>query len=169
MATSNAVWMRVWISAKPIQTQVLHDLLLSYASQLTQNDSTPRPSVSPKRRATDLSDAAPDFDYEAALLRGDRDVLLIISPLFLAGCEKQVQEIADAIAQRDQTLLHRSAHTMKGLVSNFMATPIENLAKELELKARNGNFERVEIIFSEMKVQLELMNAALRKFVASIH
>ncbi|WP_295748573.1 PAS domain S-box protein [Undibacterium sp.] len=155
--------------SKPIQTQVLHELLLSYASQLTQNDTTPRPNVSPKRRATDLSDAAPDFDYEAALLRGDRDVLLIISPLFLAGCEKQVQEIADAIAQRDQTLLHRSAHTMKGLVSNFMATPIENLAKELELKARNGNFERVEIIFSEMKVQLELMNTALRKFVASIN
>ncbi|MFZ6750124.1 response regulator [Undibacterium sp. Ren11W] len=155
--------------SKPIHAEKLRQLLLSYAGELAHATPIPEPAFNHKRRATDVAHvSSASFDYDAALLEGDRDVLQIIAPLFLEGCEKQVQELALAISQNDKILLHRSAHTMKGLVSNFVAIPIENLAKELELKGKNGDFERVEIIFSEMKEQLELMNIALRKFVASI-
>ena len=156
--------------SKPIVSEVLRTLLRHYSSQLGDCDeprlqliAVPIGSLAP---AVVLS-ATAVFDYDAALLDGDPDVLLIISPLFLKGCSNQVQEIADAIAQNDRELLHRSAHTMKGLVGNFHARPIETMAKALELKGKQGDFDGVESIFADMCGQIELMNKALERFVAA--
>lgn len=155
--------------SKPIRTLDLREILLSYSKKIAKKyDPVSTDTMTPKNRRASDPGYVTVFDYDAALLHGDRDVLLIISPLFLDGCDMQVQEIAKAISQKDSILLHRSAHTMKGLVSNFVATPIEKLAKELELKGKNRDFENIDIIFIEMTKQLELMNAALRKYIASV-
>jgi two-component system sensor histidine kinase/response regulator len=151
--------------SKPIRARDLRELLLSYDGQAVHA----APISEPKRNHVDIASVAHrssgSFDYDAALLEGDPDVLLIIAPLFLDGCEEQVQELALAISQKDKILLHRSAHTMKGLVSNFMATPIENLARQLELKGKNDDFEGIEIILEEMTDKLALMNLAIKNYL----
>lgn len=153
--------------SKPIKSEVLRDLLQSY---FASDEQLPAQldlefSAATSRRVTDDVDVY--FDYDAALLRADTDVLMIISPLFLDGYGQQMQEINDAITQKNRELLHRSAHTMKGLVGNFQATPVETLAKALELKGKQGDFDRVDFIFEEMSKQIELMNMALTRFVAA--
>ena len=158
--------------SKPIRSEVLRELLESYLApdiqrpaqldvELTSNS---RLRMTDRRVTDDLES---NFDYDTALAKADLDVLLIISPLFLEGCGSQMQEISDAIKQKNSELLHRSAHTMKGLVGNFQATPIMSLAKALELKAKNGDFDRVDYIFEDMNKQVKLMNAALNRFIVA--
>lgn len=152
--------------SKPINSDVLRERLQFYVDQ-KNNEASKHTSVQAdavvKKRLADINEVS--FDYSSALLKADVEVLRIISPLFLDGCAAQVNELADAILRRDGEQLHRSAHTIKGLLGNFNATPIENLAKALEQKGKHGDFERVDIIFEEMNTQLELMNAALKHFV----
>ena len=151
--------------SKPIKSEVLRDLLQSYLAPTEQLPAQLDLEFTPdfNRRVND--DAKMYFNYDGALTRGDMDVLMIIAPLFLEDCEQQMQEIRDAITQKDKVLLHRSAHTMKGLVGNFQATPIVALAKALELKGKHADFDRVEFIFEEMRKQIELMKKALTRFV----
>lgn len=152
--------------SKPIDSIVLRELLRSCVMRASDANPAQRNLESNDRLNGIVSDVVAEFDYNAALSRADLDVLLIIAPLFLDGCGHQVQEIADAILRNDSELLHRSAHTMKGLVGNFHATPIENLSKALERKGKQGDFDGVEIIYEEMNKQLELMNKALKIFVS---
>ena len=52
-------------------------------------------------------------------------------------------------------------------MGNFQATPIMSLAKALELKAKHGDFDRVDYIFEDMNKQVKLMNAALNRFIVA--
>ena len=71
-----------------------------------------------------LSLSTDAFDFTKAMLDGDEEIIQIITPMFLEGCDKQVEEIQSAIRDKDAELLYRSAHTFKGLVGNFNAKPI---------------------------------------------
>ena len=156
--------------SKPINDQILRELLQRYEGSLLDGADGAATLADRANDAGRNRDAAASaekaFDYDAALLLGDLDVLLIIVPLFLDGCAHQVSEIANAISRNDAELLHRSAHTMKGLVGNFHATPVINLARLLESKGKQGDFERADFLFEELRQQLERMNQALKKFVS---
>ena len=150
--------------SKPIKTQQLKDLLVYFAEKAAVNVSGDSIRSDQPPIARSFDGAAIAFDYHAALREADQEILGIMVPLFLADCDRQIQEIADAIAQADFKSLYRHGHTMKGLVGNFNAIPVEALAKALELKGKHADQDGVDVIFSELNVQLTLMNGALTQF-----
>ncbi|MFZ6819177.1 PAS domain S-box protein [Undibacterium sp. Ji22W] len=107
------------------------------------------------------------FDFYEALSQGDEEILHIITPMFLESCDKQLDEIRQAIQTTDAELLYRSAHTFKGLVGNFNAKPIVSLAKAIELKGKNHDFTDVEHLFSDMLEFIDPLKVALTQYLAA--
>jgi HPt (histidine-containing phosphotransfer) domain-containing protein len=100
------------------------------------------------------------FDRSAALdrLGGDEQLLREIASLFLAEYPALIDAIRSAVQRRDAHALERSAHALKGSVSNFDASAAVNAAFQLESIGRSGNLEhanaaleQLEAAFSDLK------------------
>ena len=153
--------------SKPIKSDSLKDLLnLVAANRSLSNANLEHASVTPNKATGSTQDLFNhQFDFALALVDADEEILQIITPMFIEGCDKQVDEIRVAIASSDTELLHRSAHTFKGLVGNFNAKPIEQLAKAIELKAKALDLSEVESLFAEMLTFIDPLKAALKKYL----
>jgi two-component system sensor histidine kinase/response regulator len=113
---------------------------------------------------TDTSDAG--FDRAVALSRvgGDAELLKEIAILFLDDYPKSLTELHEAVHAGDARRLERSAHGLKGSVSNFGARPAVDAAMQLEIMGRAQKMVEVEQVLHT----LELALAALRPELESL-
>ena len=74
-----------------------------------------------------------------------------------------VADMKHAIEARDADLLSRTAHTMKGAVSNFDGDPSLDLSLMMEAAAREGDFTRA----AGLIVRLEGALAALERRISA--
>ncbi|MFZ6849883.1 response regulator [Undibacterium sp. RuRC25W] len=140
--------------SKPIKAGQLQSLLSEYQKELPE-------SVSAKENMNS-SDA---FDYLHAMQSADQEIIQIIAQSFLDAYEQYLSEISAGISTQDAELLHRSAHTMKGVVSNFCAYPIEELADKLEKKGKEKHFDGAEQLLATMRIELTKFTDTLKQFV----
>lgn len=112
----------------------------------------------------ELSDAV--FDKSVALSRvgGDAELLREIAMLFLDDYPKSLTELREAIATGDPKRIERTAHGLKGSVSNFGARPAVDAALQLETMGRSQKLIEVE----QVLLTLELALAALRPELESL-
>jgi HPt (histidine-containing phosphotransfer) domain-containing protein len=113
---------------------------------------------------SDTSEAI--FDKEVALSRvgGDAELLKEIAILFLDDYPKSLIELRQAVDARDPKRVERSAHGLKGSVSNFGARPAVDAAFQLEIMGRAQQLVEVEQVLHT----LELALAALRPELESL-
>ena len=118
-----------------------------------------KPSV-----ATDTSEAG--FDKGVALSRvgGDVELLKEIAILFLDDYPKSLCELRKAVETGDARGVERTAHGLKGSVSNFGARPAVDAAFQLEVMGRAQKLVEVEHVLGT----LELALAALRPELESL-
>jgi two-component system, sensor histidine kinase and response regulator len=100
------------------------------------------------------------FDKTVALSRvgGDFDLLKEIAVLFLDDYPKSLSELREAIEAGDAKRVERTAHGLKGSVSNFGAQPAVDAALQLETMGRTQKLAEVEQVFHSLEMAL----AALR-------
>ncbi|MBC3863636.1 PAS domain S-box protein [Undibacterium jejuense] len=149
--------------SKPIKAALLQNFLSQYqqlASPMVIERNINMTEVSYERTAE-----FPHFDYAHALQSADSEIVHIIGHSFLDVCNKYIAELSDAVTAKDPELLHRSAHTMKGVVGNFCAYPIEELAFKLEQKGKDKNFEGTSELLTEIAGELKLLTVELKKFL----
>ena len=106
------------------------------------------------------------FDKTLALSRvgGDAELLKEIALLFLDDYPKSLSELREAIHAGDAKAVERSAHGLKGSVSNFGARPAVDAALQLETMGRTHKLLEVEQVLRT----LELALAALRPELESL-
>lgn len=111
-------------------------------------------------------DAGVVFDRGIALSRvgGDAELLKEIAILFLADYPKSMNELRQAAEAGDARRVERTAHGLKGSVSNFGARPAVEAAMELETMGRAQELAEVEQVLRT----LELALAALRPELESL-
>src|SRR5829696_8848101 len=82
------------------------------------------------------------IDLDAVLERvgGDGELLREIIGIFLQEYPTLVANIGSSAENRDGRALERSAHTLKGSVSNFSARWATQAAGDLELIGRRNDF-----------------------------
>ena len=76
------------------------------------------------------------FDYGAALLGADQETVEIIAEIFLDTWARDMARIRDSLQQQDSAVLERTAHSFRGTLASFNATPAVKVATELEKQAR---------------------------------
>jgi two-component system, sensor histidine kinase and response regulator len=116
------------------------------------------------KQAVDTSDSV--FDRAVALSRvgGDAELLKEIAILFLDDYPKSLSELRQAIEAGDAKRIERSAHGLKGSVSNFGARPAVEAAMRLETMGRAQKLVEVDQVLHS----LELALAALRPELESL-
>jgi HPt (histidine-containing phosphotransfer) domain-containing protein len=90
-----------------------------------------------------VSDTAiPDVsDRVLARVGGDRELLADISRLFIDDAPTHLEQIRQALDDRDGESLHRAAHGLKGAAANFDADGVVSAARVLEEIGRTGQFD----------------------------
>jgi HPt (histidine-containing phosphotransfer) domain-containing protein len=68
---------------------------------------------------------------------------------------KQLSGMRDSLDNKQQEVLIRQAHTLKGASANMEAVAIRFAAYELEASARAGDYEKAEAEYFRCKVEFE--------------
>jgi HPt (histidine-containing phosphotransfer) domain-containing protein len=107
------------------------------------------------------------LDRELALSRvgGDLELLQEIAQLFVEDASRMLGEIRSAVEARDAAQLDRSAHTLKGCVSNFGAQRLYDAALRLERMGRGGDLAHVDAAFRTLELEVHQLVRDLRSLV----
>ncbi|WP_137939327.1 response regulator [Chitinivorax sp. B] len=112
---------------KPIQQPLLADLLQRLLSRDTSLLPTERPAPATRH---------PVFADALIRMGGDEILFAQLASLFLTDYHKYVDSLRDAVHQKAADKVHRTAHTLRGMVVNFGLQDIANLAQDLETFGR---------------------------------
>jgi HPt (histidine-containing phosphotransfer) domain-containing protein len=103
------------------------------------------------------------FDRAAALRRIDGDEVLLeeLIALFISEYPKQRLAMRDAVKARDLPRLERTAHALRGALSNFYAEDAGQAARHLEHVATMGEADAAKRALKELEHQVERLKPHL--------
>jgi signal transduction histidine kinase/CheY-like chemotaxis protein len=139
--------------AKPINPKEVFDLI----------DALLFPQPEPVEPAPPRPEPVIAFDKAVLLHRlgGDEELLHEMVQLFLEALPAQLQELRAALVGLDATKLATTAHSLKGAVGNFGATPAWELAQQLEMAGQKGDLAKAEEIYPALEKALQRFQEAL--------
>jgi PAS domain S-box-containing protein len=108
------------------------------------------------------------FDEAAFSARVDGDVTLMreLVELFLVDYPQRLACLREAIQHADWRAVERTAHSLKGAVSNFCANRALHAARHLEAEARAGNASHMDAAYTALDQELTRLQEALADFTA---
>jgi HPt (histidine-containing phosphotransfer) domain-containing protein len=113
-----------------------------------------------------MTEVKASWDLEAALqsVDGDRELLVEMADLFLQDSASLMEQVGQAIQTGNASDLHRSAHTLKGSVANFVAEGARDAAMQLEMMGRSGNLSGAPARYATLVEEMRRVEADLREF-----
>ena len=87
--------------------------------------------------------------------------------IFLADTPKRIQEIDTSLAAADIPTLTRAAHSIKGSSSNFGASVLVAVAKEMEAAAKASDLAKARELRPLLQAEFERVRAAMDVLRAS--
>jgi len=94
--------------------------------------------------------------------QGDVELAQQLARMFLSECPRYLSQIGKAVADRNGKALEVAAHTLKGSLSNLSAGQAVDVARQLEMMAREGNLDQAEEAFAELEQELEQLEPQLQ-------
>ena len=95
-------------------------------------------------------------------LDGDYDLFKELVDLFLEDTKGLLNKIEHAIKSNDPEQIRKSAHTLKGSVSNFSAKKAYDAALTLENIGKDKTFENIQNSFNILKTEIDNAIEALK-------
>jgi HPt (histidine-containing phosphotransfer) domain-containing protein len=87
----------------------------------------------------------------------DKEVVLDIINIFLDEYHDRINAIRTNIDQKDFDQLRFNAHSLKGVVANFIAPEVQNAARAMEMKGSNKDLNDIDALYSELKEKADVM------------
>ncbi|HEY6328927.1 MAG TPA: Hpt domain-containing protein [Blastocatellia bacterium] len=87
---------------------------------------------------------------------------------FIEEYPKLMLEARQAVAGHDAVALARTAHSLKGVVANFVARPALDAARAIELISHNGNLRDAEEAYTKLAFEIARLHQALQEFVKTV-
>ncbi len=81
----------------------------------------------------------------------DNEVVTEIINIFIDEYPERMETLRKNIDDKDFEQLKFNAHSLKGVVANFVAPEVQELARQLEMKGANKDLTDVETLFNELK------------------
>ena len=112
---------------------------------------------------TSSSEKGENLDRVSILqrLEGSEELLSELIQLFLGEAPHLLEAMRKSLQQGDMQQLERSAHSMKGAASNFLAVGTVGAASQLENDAKNGNLESAKSSLATLEAVVKRLLAAL--------
>jgi signal transduction histidine kinase/DNA-binding response OmpR family regulator len=107
----------------------------------------------------------PEGDTILEAVGGNLKLLARVRDAFASQSPRLLDAMRDSIAQRNSDLLFRSAHTLKGAISNFGIGEALDAAVELEQAGKEADFSRASVLLPRVEAAVhdleERMSATL--------
>ena len=100
-------------------------------------------------------------------LDNDFELFSELTDLFFEDSESLLEKIDNAIKAGDCEGLRKSAHTLKGAVSNFSALAAYDAAFVLEQAGRDKKIEGADELFSKLQDEIKKVVGEMRLIIAS--
>jgi two-component system sensor histidine kinase/response regulator len=152
--------------AKPIQAQQLYEIISRLTLPGIQTDRTNRFQVADLIRTAESDKAQVDLGATLERLGGDQELLESVVQMFLAECPSLIANLRAAVLAGDAKSLELAAHTLRGLVANFGAASVCDLAFKLELMSKEGNLADSEAVMTALDADLQNVVAAITSLMA---
>ncbi|MFG0274981.1 MAG: Hpt domain-containing protein [Phycisphaerales bacterium] len=107
------------------------------------------------------------FDEEALLEQVDGDVEFLADTVEMLAADgpELVNELRAAIGSADAAAVGRVAHALKGMISNFCAPAVQEVALELERAGKAGDLSGAPALIDRLAEQVDALIAELNAFV----
>jgi len=92
----------------------------------------------------------------------DKEVVVEIIDIFLSEYEERLLNIQNTITQGDFSGLKFNAHSLKGVIANFMDPPTIELSRALDEKAKLEEGSGLQELFDNLKQATESLVAGLK-------
>jgi CheY-like chemotaxis protein len=142
--------------SKPIQAKALLDLI----ERLTGVHAP----VEQSGAAPPAETQEPNLKAMVEVFEGDMSLVNEIVHLFLQDCPRQCDLIREALARGHREIVERTAHALKGSVSNFAFPAAFHNLQKLENLVREGDLGEAAELFVTVEAQLQTLQAALASF-----
>jgi len=93
----------------------------------------------------------------------DKETIIEIINIFFEEYPERIEALNEATSNKDSEKLRTTAHGLKGVISHFHAEEARGLAKQLEEKGMEGDFEDVEDIKTKLFEQMDEMIVELKE------
>ena len=87
----------------------------------------------------------------------DKEVVSDIINIFIEEYPARLLTIRKNIDQKDFDQLRFNAHSLKGVVANFIAPEVQGIARTMEMKGTNKDMEDLDKLYSELKEKTDTM------------
>ena len=87
----------------------------------------------------------------------DKEVVLEIIDIFIDEYPDRMNSIKENINQEDFDQLRFNAHSLKGVVANFIAPEVQVLAKTMEMKGTNKDMQDINALYDELRGKADVM------------
>ncbi len=81
----------------------------------------------------------------------DNEIVLEIINIFIDEYPERMETLRKNIAEKDFDQIKFNAHSLKGVVANFVAPEVQELARQLEIKGASEDMEDVEALYHVLK------------------
>ena len=106
----------------------------------------------------------------AALLArvgGDEEIARELARLFINECPRMLEAVRNGVASRSAAEIKRSAHLLKGSVSNFTETGAAAAALELECLGREERLDDAPAALARLEQELDALLPQMGEFEAT--
>ncbi len=93
----------------------------------------------------------------------DNEIVTEIINIFIDEYPERMQTLRKNIDDKDFEQLKFNAHSLKGVVANFVAPEVQELARQLELKGANQDLNGVEPLYAELKEKAGMVVEELKE------
>jgi two-component system, sensor histidine kinase and response regulator len=109
----------------------------------------------------------PAVDLAAVMDRigGDEELLRELVGLYVEDEQRLVEELVGAVRDGDSAGVRRSAHTLKGAVSNFCALDAWSAAQALEDAGRDGRVDQARALLDALRAELARVREVLSPYL----
>ena len=148
--------------SKPIDRKKLVETLSKYLSAedtsrpggLASTEEKSDKTVKQQEVSESFSSSEIEIDWQLLIERiGSEDLIDEIMPIFIKDNTERMKMLSQAMEKSDQKEIKFYAHSLKGATATVGAAKISELAKQLEIAARDGDNSRYKPLFEEINVR----------------
>lgn len=92
----------------------------------------------------------------------DKEIVLEIIDIFINEYPDRIKSISETIEQQDFDNLRFNAHSIKGVIANFIAVDVQEIARDIEMKGANKDITGVAELFETFKTKSAAMLEELK-------
>lgn len=140
--------------SKPVRTAMIRQALAKVFGN-------PKTLLSDNATGSDRDDVTLDPDNLLDISGNDPEIIAALVQQFLQDEPCYLRELKDAIDQKDQELIRKKAHRLKGLVANAGGLRAYNLILEIESSVQDGRLIADVIDCTPLEAEIKCLEKAL--------